>query len=684
MTQSISLLTDVPIQSQSEDLFEYKKFTQRLVSCLKEFRSKDGLVVALNGEWGSGKTSVINLIKNELAKDKNLKVISYSYWWYEGKKEVITAFLLGLSEAIGELKNSEKIISTILNFIQPLASVADCCTGTEISSKVLEITKCLFNPVSLEQQFNSIKDFLRKQTSQIVIFIDDLDRMNPDDSIEVYKLLKTIGRLPNVTFVIAYDKAQANRTILQKYPSEGKNFLEKVIQVSFDMPEPSSEKLFKVFQKELRGTLSEHIDQLNLQFYWDKYLRDFIKTPRNLGRLLANIEFNAKPIIADIYLPDFILLEVLRLQFPDIYLEISRNKRAICKDNPFQVTNAEKERIDSEFLKVLLGKCDKRQEVPLGRLLTELLSPLTSVRKVKVQRRFCSNDYFETYFNLNISDDAISEYELKKLISFVKNKDDFINAFGGIDEKKSFIEKKRFAVFLKELSLRPDLIKDQKEAEELLEILADLIDKGHDAESLVRSDDLTDVYQLFVNLWETLNGKFFSEGNNETNLQKLIEHASVNLIAQSLNYSRDIHRTSNFMQVIGSDQLKQALQQKMLVLLTTSSLLSLGNRLRFCLSVYLKNIENNSIVKESLDWMLSNSLSVDKLARCFTTISVNSDGLEQYYAHDDEIAQCIDREKFYKAVNNAASDPKNENAKRFMSVSKYRIDSRGLLAHAFG
>lgn len=684
MTKCSNLLTDVPIQNQSEDLFEYEKFTQRLVSCLKEFRSKDGLVVALNGEWGSGKTSVINLIKTELAKDENLKVVSYSYWWYEGKKEVISAFLFGLSEAIGELKNSEKIISTILNFIQPLASVADCCTGTGISSKVLEISKCLFNPVSLEQQFNSIKDFLRKQTSQIVIFIDDLDRMNPDDSIEVYKLLKTIGRLPNVTFVIVYDKAQANRAILQKYPSEGKNFLEKVIQVSFDMPEPSSEKLFKVFQKELGDTFSEHIDQSNLQFYWDKYLRDFIKTPRNLGRLLANIEFNAKPIITDIYLPDFILLEVLRLQFPDIYLEISRNKREICKDNPFQVTNAEKERIDSEFLKVLLGKGDKRQEVPLGRLLTELLSPLTSVRKVKVQRRFCSNDYFETYFNLNISDDAISEYELKKLISSVKNKDDFINAFGGIDEKKSFIEKKRFAVFLKELSLRPDLIKDQKEAEELLEILVDLIDKGHDAESLVRSDDLTDVYQLFVNLWETLNGRFFSKGNNEANFLKLIEHASVNLIAQSLNYSRNIHRTSNFMQVIGSDQLKQALQQKMLLLLTTSSLLSLGNRLRFCLSVYLKNIENNSIVKESLDWMLSNSLSVDKLARCFTTISVNSDGSERYYAHDDEIAQYIDREKFYKAVNNAASDPKNENAKRFMSVSKYRIDSRGLLARAFG
>ena len=677
-----NLLTDIPIQNQSEDLFEYKKFTQRLVSCLQEFRSKDGLVVALNGEWGSGKTSVINLIKSELAKDENLKVVSYSYWWYEGKKEVITAFLFGLSEAIGELKNSEKIISTILNFIQPLASLADCCTGTAVPSKALEITKCLFNPVSLEQQFNSIKDFLRKQTSQIVIFIDDLDRMNPDDSIEVYKLLKTIGRLPNVTFVIVYDKAQANRTILQKYPSEGKNFLEKVIQVSFDMPEPSSEKLFKVFQKELRNTFSEQIDQLNLQFYWDKYLRDFIKTPRNLGRLLANIEFNAKPIIDDIHLPDFILLEVLRLQFPNIYLEISRNKREICKDNPFQVSYAANEGVDPQFLKVLLDGVSKKDESALMRLLTELLSPRISIKKAKVQRRLCSNDYFETYFTLNISDDVISDYELKDVISSVKSKGDF-SYFEGTDDRGSFKNQRRFGVFLKELSLRPDLISDKKEAEELLETLVVLVDKGHDADSLRRSDQIMDVYQLFVDVWETYSNKFFSEDDVKSVICRLIGKSSVNLVAQMLNYFREAYRMPNPKQVEVYGVLKQALQHKMQVMLMSNLLLSLGNRLRFCLSVYSKNIDD-SAVKESLNWMLSNSLCVDKLARCFTSITLNADGSEEFYAHDDEIKQYFDMEKFYSAINYAASEQGHNNAKRFMSVSKYMITNRGVLARAFG
>lgn len=667
-----NLLTDVPIQSQSEDLFEYKKFTQRLISCLKEFRSKDGLVVALNGEWGSGKTSVINLIKADLAKEKNIKIVSYSYWWYEGKKDVITAFLLSISEAIRPINNSEKTISAILDFIQPLASVADYFTGTKIPSDTVKVAKRFFNPVSLERKFNEIKEFLRSQGCQIVIFIDDLDRMNPDDSIEVYKLLKTIGRLPNVTFVIVYDKAQANRTILQKYPSEGKNFLEKVIQVSFDIPEPSSEKLFKVFQKELRGAFSEQIDQLNLQFYWDKYLRDFIKTPRNLGRLLANIEFNAKPIITDIYLPDFILLELLRLQFPNIYLEISRNKREICKDNPFQVTDTEKKRISSRFLEKLLEEGTKKQEMSLRLLLIGLLNPQIGVRKAKIQRRLCSSDYFETYFNLNISDDAISEYELKKIISSVKNKDNFINAFGGIDEKKSFIEKKRFAVFLKELSLRPDLIKDQKEAEELLEILADLIDKGHDAESLVRSDDLTDVYQLYVQVWEAVRGEFFIEDDCERVIQKLITKSSVNLLAQLLAHFKEIYESPNSKQEQTINMIVRVLQQKMHAMLMNRSLLSLGNRLRFCLFVYSVYVGNNSVLIESLNWMLNHSSSVDKLARCFTSISISADGSEKFYAHDDEIEQYFDVEKFYYAINYAASEPGHNNAKRFKDVSKYK------------
>lgn len=684
MSANNSLLTDIPIQNRSEDLFEYEKFTQRFVACLKEFRSQDGLVVALNGEWGSGKTSVINLIKADLIKDNSIKVVSYSYWWYEGRKEVITAFLFGLLDAIHAVGYSEKAVSEILDFIQPLASIVDHITGSQIPSDALKIAHNIFNPVSLEKRFSDIKDFLKSQEKQIVIFIDDLDRMNPDDSVEVYKLLKTIGRLPNVTFVIVYDKAQANRTILQKYPSEGKNFLEKVVQVSFDMPEPSSERLFKVFQKELSGTFPEHINHLDLNFFWDKYLRDFIKTPRNLGRLLANIEFNAKPIISDIYLPDFILLEVLRLQFPSIYLEISRNKRVICTDNPLQVTYAKKEEIDSQFLEVLLNECGTRHRTSLQRLLTELLSPNISIREAKILRRICSNDYFETYFDLNVSDDVISEYELKRLISTIEDGNDFISSFGGTDENGSFKDKKHFAVFLKELSLRPDLVTNKNKAEELLETLVTFVDKGYDTDRLLRSDDLINVYELYIYVWEVLGSKFFNDVDYESVILKLKNQFSVNLLAQWLNNFRKPHRVLDEMQSRVYKVLEQAFHQKIQSLLIEHSILHLGNRLGFCLSVYSKNFKDDSVLKESLNFMLSNSLCVDKLARCFTSIAINADGTEIFYAHDEEITRYFDALRFYTATHIAASESAHENAKRFMSVSKFRIDSSGRLMRAFG
>ena len=143
MILNTNLLTDIPIQEKSEDLLEYGKFTQRLASCLKQFQSKDGLVIALNGKWGSGKTSVVNLIKADLVGETNVKIVSFSYWWYKGRAEVITAFLLGLSEAIGSLSNSEKIVSKILDFIQPLASIADHLSESQISSNVLQVVRNL-------------------------------------------------------------------------------------------------------------------------------------------------------------------------------------------------------------------------------------------------------------------------------------------------------------------------------------------------------------------------------------------------------------------------------------------------------------------------------------------------------------------------------------------------------------
>ena len=130
------LLTDIPLEDDSEDLFGYKKFTDRLVDCIKYFSSDDGLVVALNGEWGSGKTSVINIVKNQLQKEGNIQVISYSYWWYEGKKEVITAFLAALSTAIGRLGNSDETVSKLSEIMRVLVPVADLITQSNLLARI--------------------------------------------------------------------------------------------------------------------------------------------------------------------------------------------------------------------------------------------------------------------------------------------------------------------------------------------------------------------------------------------------------------------------------------------------------------------------------------------------------------------------------------------------------------------
>lgn len=678
MILNTNLLTDIPIQEKSEDLLEYGKFTQRLASCLKQFQSKDGLVIALNGKWGSGKTSVVNLIKADLVGETNVKIVSFSYWWYKGRAEVITAFLLGLSEAIGSLSNSEKIVSTILDFIQPLASIADHLSESQISSNVLQVVRnCCLSPISLEKKLNEIKEFLKLQKQRIIIFIDDLDRMNPDDSIEVFKLLKTIGRLPNVTFVIVYDKELANNIICQKYPSEGKNFLEKVIQVSFDMPETTSNALYSAFRSEFFKLYPDCFTKFNLRDYWQNCLQDFIKTPRNLGRLLANIQFNVSPIINDIYLLDFISLEVLRLQFPTVYHEIARNQKEICKDTALQITSNRKNERNDQFLKVLLEGVDNKYKNSLSNLLIKLLYPSISTRDAKTQRRLCSNDHFETYFNLNINQDSLSNYELQKTIAIAQDKAKFIQLFGTDEKDGTFKDKQYFAIFLKELVLHIEMIPNKKRAEELLETLISLVDKGHDANGLIRTNETTNVYQLLVYLWQELDKNLFNDPrDSEKIFLKLLKESSVNFIAQMLDEFTD--SSNQFIKARPEvlHILKMSMQQKIQLMLTNNSLLSLGNRLRFCLHVYFKNFDEDSSVKEYLNWALSNSLSVDKIAKCFTSIVVTADGSEKLYAHDNEIEHYFDRDKFYETVSYVAKEG-GKNAKLFVKASKYQIDSKG-------
>jgi predicted KAP-like P-loop ATPase len=99
---------DKPISKPSEDRFGIDPFARALAASIARVASPEGTVIALNGPWGSGKSSAVNLILHHLseAESEDIKVINFACWWFRGEEQLALAFFrelyAGLGASLGE------------------------------------------------------------------------------------------------------------------------------------------------------------------------------------------------------------------------------------------------------------------------------------------------------------------------------------------------------------------------------------------------------------------------------------------------------------------------------------------------------------------------------------------------------------------------------------------------------
>lgn len=85
---AISYFADNPISTASEDLLQRSKFVERIVREIKMTDASQGCVLAVMGQWGSGKTSVLNLVKERLS-DSGTILVEYNPWLLSGVEELV-------------------------------------------------------------------------------------------------------------------------------------------------------------------------------------------------------------------------------------------------------------------------------------------------------------------------------------------------------------------------------------------------------------------------------------------------------------------------------------------------------------------------------------------------------------------------------------------------------------------
>lgn len=450
-----SYFNDAPILTPEDDRFGIDSFAQALARSFRDIESPIGATVALNGAWGSGKSSAVNLIRHHLKRDiedGRLEIIDFKCWWFRGEEALTLAFLQELNAALKKnlADKAKELIprlgKTLLQagpVVGPAMNIATGGLWGALAAGSMNFAKRFFpEGESVEKLFQQLSKALKEQGKRFLVLIDDIDRLTPSEALLVFRLVKSVGRLPNMMYLLVFDRELAEKAVAEKYPSEGPHFLEKIIQASFELPLPARDDLNTAVLSQIETLcgLQKDTDPLRrfMNIFYD-VVSPYLNTPRDLTRLSNSMAVSWPAIAKEVDVADYVALEVMRLYEPSLYNTIRTNKERMCGLRSEYSNNENPEQDIQNFLKVVPEKRRNQAKLALMRLFPRFENvgyASSFLDQWEALRLVCTDKHFDTYFRMAIGDDTLSIDEIDEFVSRCGDKDYvkhvFLKAFGSI------------------------------------------------------------------------------------------------------------------------------------------------------------------------------------------------------------------------------------------------------------
>ncbi len=293
-------------------------------------------VIGIEGEWGEGKSSFINLLKaafpTEETDEARPTIIDFNPWWFEGSDQLLRHFF---DELLGQIDRSGRWTAPARKFMRGLAGLLDeggkaaqlvSDPGVIAAGKTAEKAGGLLKKLGGEKTRSaqvlkaSSKHVLEAQRFKTVVFIDDLDRLPAREIVELFRVIKAVADLPNIVYVIAYDRSIVASALDEIHPGRGgEAYLEKIVQLPYRLPKPTLERWqdFSV-ERLLQVDCIRKVEQDGSEDVRCALLNiaaGFLSTPRDVKRLQSALILT-EHVPGDIGLNplDFVLLEAMRLK----------------------------------------------------------------------------------------------------------------------------------------------------------------------------------------------------------------------------------------------------------------------------------------------------------------------------------------------------------------------------------
>jgi len=432
-----ALSADRPSSNPQDDLFGHAPFAESLANSICRYPGNDGLVLALYGPWGSGKSTVLSYVRHYLEQRTETDqpvIVTFNPWWFSGQENLARAFLGQLQAVLPAKSEKFKKLGDLLgDFAEGVGGLIDLSgmtggAGSKIGKLIGLVTKR--KPKDVPALKSEISKILREAEKRILVVIDDIDRLTPEETRQLFTVIKALADFPNVVYLLAFDREVAAQAIEQQSGMPGERYLEKIIQVPFELPPVDRVALRAALFKRLDEVLVDTSDGLFDQSYWTNAFHDgidpLIQVPRDVVRFTNTLSVTYPAVRGEVNPVDFIALEAIRVFLPSLYDVIRTNQDKFSghsRDNRYDGDQKTIANFHDQWAQAVPEQLQSSTRALLERIFPKIgkmgygADWLTQWRR---SLRACHPDVFPTYFRLTVPPGAVRRSEMLALLSLAE------------------------------------------------------------------------------------------------------------------------------------------------------------------------------------------------------------------------------------------------------------------------
>ena len=336
------LSPDLPIAKLEEDGLNRGSFAESLAKTLVQYSFPSSLTIGLYGEWGSGKTSLLNMVFENVERiDDGVVVLRFNPWLCSDPKQLVTQFFKQMATAIKLKKRAADKAWELINqyadilgatSVIPVAGEIVAAFTKVLTKKAEEETKERTN--DLQESKNQIIKKLKDEKIKIIVSIDDIDRLSEEEIVAVFQLVKSLADFPNTIYALAFDYDVVVRALGKVQHGDGKEYLEKIVQVPFEIPVPNIDDIHEALFSKLNGILGDIPEE-----DWDKEtwvelfqqgIKNYIRSIRDVIRYTNVFSLKYELLKNETSVVDLLGLTCLQVFEPTVYSKLPSYKDILC------------------------------------------------------------------------------------------------------------------------------------------------------------------------------------------------------------------------------------------------------------------------------------------------------------------------------------------------------------------